>query len=102
MSNPFLEPVQVFMYTLELLHPAIKTEGPAPAEAASALFPAESPEEARAVTDRDPGIREGDLSWLPASLSGAPNGSVVTARDLRHAWGTHGANPVYDARSGYS
>ncbi len=35
MSNPFPEPAQVFMYTLELLHPAIKTAGPTPAEAAS-------------------------------------------------------------------
>ncbi len=92
MSNPFLEPTQVFMYTLELLHPAIKTDGPTPAEAASAgrhwahlqglaankqllfagrtlsiedpgfasvVFRADSEREARAVMNRDPGIREG-------------------------------------------
>ncbi len=34
MSNPFLEPTNVFLYTLHLKRPAIKTEGPTPAEAA--------------------------------------------------------------------
>lgn len=91
-SNPFLQPTNIFMYTLELLHPAIKTEGPTPTEAAtvsrhwahlqdlaaneqllfagrtlgvddtgfaSVVVRAESEEEARAIMDRDPGIREG-------------------------------------------
>jgi uncharacterized protein YciI len=92
MPNPFLEPTNIFMYTLELLHPAIKTEGPTQAEAAivsrhwahlqdlaakrylifagrtlsiddtgfaSVIFRADSKEEAQAIMDRDPGIREG-------------------------------------------
>jgi uncharacterized protein len=33
MSNPFLEPTSTYMYTLELIRPAIKTEGPTEAEA---------------------------------------------------------------------
>ncbi len=36
MSNPFLEPTSIYMYTLELIRPAIKTEGPTEIEAASA------------------------------------------------------------------
>jgi uncharacterized protein YciI len=35
MANPFLEPTKIYMYTLELLRPAIKTEGPTEAEAAT-------------------------------------------------------------------
>jgi uncharacterized protein YciI len=91
MANPFLEPTTIYMYTLELLRPEIKTEGPTEAEAAtvkrhwahlqdllaseklifagrtlsidengfaSVVFRADS-EEARAIMDRDPGIREG-------------------------------------------
>ena len=34
MSNRFLEPTNMFMYTLELLYPEIKTQGPTPAQAA--------------------------------------------------------------------
>ncbi len=92
MPNPFLEPTDEFFYTLELLRPAIKTEGPTEAEAAivkrhwahlqdlaakgqlifagrtlsideagfaSVVFRADSKEEARAIMERDPGIREG-------------------------------------------
>jgi uncharacterized protein len=35
MANPFLEPTTIYMYTLELLRPEIKTEGPTEAEAAT-------------------------------------------------------------------
>jgi uncharacterized protein YciI len=35
MGNPFLEPTTIYMYTLELLRPEIKTEGPTEAEAAT-------------------------------------------------------------------
>ncbi len=92
MENPFLEPTKIFMYTLVLMRPAIKTEGPTEAEAASVkrhwahlqdlaakkqlifagrtlsiaedgfasvIFRASSEDEARAVMERDPGIREG-------------------------------------------
>lgn len=92
MSNAFLEPTSIYMYTLELIRPALKTEGPTEAEAASVnrhwahlqgllasgklifagrtlsidensfasvVIRAESKEEAQAVMDRDPGIREG-------------------------------------------
>ncbi|MGE5225099.1 MAG: YciI family protein [Omnitrophica WOR_2 bacterium] len=91
MGNPFLEPTNVFMYTLDLLRPAIKIEGPTETEAASVkrhwahlqdlatkgqlifagrtlsidddgfasvIFRASSEDEARAVMERDPGIRE--------------------------------------------
>lgn len=92
MANPFLEPTTIFMYTLELLRPEIKTKGPTEAEAAtvkrhwahlqdlltsgklifagrtlsidengfaSVVFRADFEEEAAAIMDRDPGIREG-------------------------------------------
>ncbi len=95
MSNRFLEPTTEFFYTLTLLHPEIKTQGPTPAQAAtvgrhwahlqellsggqlifagrtlsvdedgfaSVIFRASSEEEARAVMERDPGIREGLFS----------------------------------------
>ena len=92
MSNPFLEPASIYMYTLELLRPALKTEGPTGAEAAiagrhwahlqgllasgklifagrtlsidengfaSVIYRANSIDEAQAIMDADPGIREG-------------------------------------------
>lgn len=92
MSNPFLEPTTIYLYTLELVRPAIKTEGPTELEAASVkhhwahlqdlaakeqlifagrtlsvdengfasvVIHANSESEARAVMERDPGIREG-------------------------------------------
>ena len=34
MSNPFLQPTGIYMYTLKLTRPAITTEGPTEAEAA--------------------------------------------------------------------
>ncbi len=34
MSNPFLQPTGIYMYTLKLKRPAITTEGPTEAEAA--------------------------------------------------------------------
>ena len=91
MANPFLKPTTIYLYTLELIRPAIKTEGPTEAEAAivkrhwmhlqdlatkeqlifagrtlsideggfaSVVFRARSEGEARAVMERDPGIRE--------------------------------------------
>ncbi len=36
MGNPFLEPTTTYMYTLDLLHPQIKTKGPTEEEAAIA------------------------------------------------------------------
>ncbi len=92
MANPFLEPTTVFMYTLTLLYPEVKTKGPTPAQAAivdrhwahlqellangqlifagrtlsveedgfaSVILRANSEEDARAVMERDPGVREG-------------------------------------------
>jgi uncharacterized protein len=92
LSNPFLEPTTTYMYTLELIRPALKIEGPTELEAAivkrhwahlqdlaakkvlifagrtlnidqggfaSVVFSANSVDEARAVMDSDPGIREG-------------------------------------------
>lgn len=92
MPNPFLEPTTTYMYTLDLIRQAIKTEGPTETEAAivsrhwahlqdlaaqgklifagrtlsidedgfaSVVYRANSEDEAWAIMERDPGIREG-------------------------------------------